>query len=358
MTEKASSALEELPAPDYSEEERSKIVEYLIELKADLIRDFADQFGILRSGTKSELRDRIQDRLDEGHLQYKDLVDFLDTIAPYGKQHVFLMDGPEAVIQNWRSLAYVETTLGRHKLTDYLNARLPLVLPAQLTLSSIRYLESRTLEVYAVERRDHWVREADKDESKTSEGNVEIQLRAYSHRISRGVVLFYWDLVSNTASLHISQLESGADYDKIATKFGDMIAKWLNLQTFARLELSTAIKNLNALERNGTPEARSRGAKYKTIAGRDISVQSPTPQDSIMGEPDIDNVLNRVITQGIGRIGNFYWLSASASPSHSNILERELHSVIVRDRQRINLTTPNRKEDIEYVLSRVRALSA
>ena len=40
--------------------------------------------------TKEDLRQRFQEALDEGNLTYERLVDFLDSVAPWGKQHVFL----------------------------------------------------------------------------------------------------------------------------------------------------------------------------------------------------------------------------------------------------------------------------
>lgn len=115
---------------------------------------------------------------------------------------------------------------------------------------------------------------------------------------------------------------------------------------------------LHELEETGNSEARSHSIGYRTIGGRAVSAQSPTPRDSVLGEQALDNALSGIRRQGVGHIGNFYWLSSFMNPSNKNPLEKEVHTIIVGNKQRINFTTPNKKEDMEYVLSRVRALSS
>jgi hypothetical protein len=349
-------AIRELPPPRYTEEERQRIIQYLMELKGDLIREFLESSELPKSGTKPELRERIEQYLDEGTLKFSDLVNFLDSVAPWGKQHVFLYVGPETDVNNWRDNSYVTRIAKEKHISEHLNARLPLILPKTLTLSSIEYQAGRELSIYAVERREYFERKDEHDERKIVE-KQEIELRAYLHQVTRGVISFRWNLVTNNAILQISQLPSGSKYEDVEKRFGDRIRSWLNLELFQKIDLRPVIKKLHELEGTGSPEARSHGIGYRTHGGRSVSAQSSSPRDSLVGEPVVDRALSDIRSQGVGHIGNFYWLPSSVVSNNSNSLQREVHTIIVGNEQRINFATPNEREDIEYVLSRVRALS-
>jgi hypothetical protein len=172
-------------------------------------------------------------------------------------------------------------------------------------------------------------------------------------------VIFDWDLVSNLAQLQISQLASGAQYENISQAFEKLTAKWLQMKTFRIVDIGRAIVRLHELEENGTPEARYHGIGYRTPGGRSIFAQSPMARLSVFGEPQVDNALHNIKNQGsLGHIGNFYWLPHDINPEHGNPLEKEIHSILVGSKKRVNLTTPNKESDIQYVLSRVRALSS
>ena len=81
---------------------------------------------------------------------------------------------------------------------------------------------------------------------------MEIELRAFLHQVARGIVIFTWDLVSNTAVLQISQLESNSKYQEMETKFAKMIASWLKLESFNKIDLNRVIRRLYDLELSGT----------------------------------------------------------------------------------------------------------
>ena len=51
---------------NYTDEERKKIIQYFMELKGDIIREFLRSKNIATSGTKPELIKRIEESLDEG----------------------------------------------------------------------------------------------------------------------------------------------------------------------------------------------------------------------------------------------------------------------------------------------------
>lgn len=348
--------LREPPSPEYSEEERERIVQYLMSLTKNLIQKFLERNDIPKSGTKQELRKRIKRHLGEGTLNYKDLVNFLDTVAPCGKQHMYLYYGPESDIENWRDGGYVGSILDENGFSKCLNSRIPLILPKELTLASIEHRPNNELVLYAVEGREYRERKKEFDETKTVE-DEEIELRAYVRQVARGVIIFKWDLVSNDAILQISQLPRGSKYEKVEEIFADMIRPFLDLSKFQKMDLKPVITKLHELEVAGNPDARPHGVSYRSLGGRRVSVESATPRDSVSGEATVDDAFGNIRRQGVGHLGNFYWLPMSVNNANGNPLLKEVHASIVGNKDRINFHTPNREEDLKYVLSRIRALS-
>jgi hypothetical protein len=346
----------DLPSPEYSEEERSRIISYVMSLRADIIRDFLANKNLPKSGIKPELRERIENALEEGTLDYKDLVNVIDSAAPCGKQHVFLYEGPASEVTRWKDEKYCNKVLQRGGVVKYLNARLPLILPKTLALSSIQYRDEE-LSVYGVERREHHERREEYDKKEKRGEDEEIELRAYVHQVTRGVIIFTWNLLSNEAMLQVSQMPSGSKYEEIEKNFGLLVGPWLNLGLFQKVDLRRAIRKLHELEDTGQTEARSHSIGYRTLGGRAVEARSPTPRDSVVGEPDLDSALRSIRGHGTGHIGNFYWLPSASTSIPQNPLKKEVHTIIVGDKGRINFTTPNGWEDIKYVLFRVRTLS-
>lgn len=124
------------------------------------------------------------------------------------------------------------------------------------------------------------------------------------------------------------------------------------------MDLKPVIRKLHELEETDNPETRSHGIDYRTLGGRKISAYSSNPRDSVLGEQAVDKALSGIRKHGgLGHIGNFYWPLSSVNKTKSKSLGNEVHTIILGDKGRINFTTPNNKEDIEYVLSRMRSLS-
>jgi hypothetical protein len=95
------------------------------------------------SGTKEVLRGRIEEALDDGSLVISQIVQFLDSAIPWGKQHVYLYKGPQSWIADWRTESCFSRLLKKHRLGKYLNASLPLVLPDTIKVSSILHDSKR-----------------------------------------------------------------------------------------------------------------------------------------------------------------------------------------------------------------------
>jgi hypothetical protein len=336
----------------YTSEEQSKIFDYFKELKMDYIKNFLAQKNLHRTGTKDQLIDEIKEHVVQNRIHFSDLVNFLDLITPFGKQHVFLYNGNEHEVNNWRRPAYVRHSLEENNRLQFLSQKLPLILPSDLSLSSIEYHPGRDLKILAVQRRNFIERREDLDPPRIGE---DIELHAYKHQVLRGLIIFYWDLISNQARLQITQLPSRGNYEDVETAFGQLIHPWLFLNSFTKLNLRPSITQLRILEAE-MPEARSLDISLVSLGGRKISVKSPTSQDSTSGEEIVDEAVEHIRDIVVGHLGNFYWLPNTVNSRPGNILEDEVHTIIVGNKGRINFMTPNKKEDFEYVLSRVRSM--
>ena len=346
-----------LETPEYTGEERERIVNYLLALKKRQIQAFLEANEVKKSGTKPSLRQRVEECLEDGTLAYPAIVQFLDTVAPWGKQHVYLFNGPTNSIDDWKNHAWLLGHLRQHRAAKYLNAHLPLILPASLKLSAIQH-DSTRLRVTAVERREWWERNPDYDQQSKTDTGEQVALRAFIHHVDRGLIVFEWSLLANTAFLQITQLRGDAHYDEAKERFTILVQKWLDLTRFTQVNICPAIKRLHELEEAGTPEARSHGIDYCTLQGRRLSARSASSRDSVLGETVIDNAMSNVRNQGVGRNGNFYWLPGQNPGQAANPLVDEVHVVVVGNKGRINFTTPNTEGVVRHVLARIRALSA
>jgi len=338
----------------FSEDEQSLIITDLLALKKKQIGEFLSAMGLPKSGTKEVLRGRIEDALDDGSLSLSQIVQFLDSVIPWGKQHVYLYKGPQSSIANWRKEEWVAQMLKKHRLGKYLNASLPLVLPDKMKVSSILH-DPKRLRITAIKRRDWWERNSDYDDTTTTNEGNEVDLRAFEHRVTRSLVAFEWDLVANNAFLQISQLPRGVDYADVADEFFELIEKWLDRSMFSVIDLRPPITKLHALEETGAGETRSHGINYRTMQGRQFEGKSASPADPLLGEASIDAAMKAVRKAGVGHLGNFYWTPTNGSSAGVYSLDSEVHVIVVGFRNRVNFPTPNTEETVRYVLSRIRS---
>lgn len=165
-----------LQSASFTNDEQALVVTDLLTLKMAQIGDFLARNGLKKSGTKEQIRERIEEALGEGTLSLSQLVQFLDEVVPWGKQHVYLYRGPQISIADWRKTAWVTQLLKKHRLGRYLNATLPLVLPEKMKVSSILHDGSR-LRVTAIKRRDWWERNPEYDDTTVTDKGDDVELR-------------------------------------------------------------------------------------------------------------------------------------------------------------------------------------
>lgn len=345
-----------LDAPEYTSEERKALINFLLALRKSHIQDFLTGAELPKSGAKPTLRERLQGALGEGDITYEQIVEFLDSVAPWGKQHVFLYTGPRVDLKSWKDPNLVLQRLKQHRLGSLFNARLPLVLPDKLTLSSVTHSDGR-LRVTAVQRRDYAERTSEHDEEKETTDGERVSLKAYVHHLTRTLAVFEWDLNANVAMLQITQLQRDEDYEEFRDEFFGLISSWLDIKQFGAVDLRPVIGKLHEIEGNGQAEARSHGFTYGSLRGRRVSAHSPSPRDSVRGEAFIDNAMDNVRKNGVGHLGNFYWLPGKKPGPVANPLKGDVHVIIVGAKSRVNLPTPNAEDAVRYVLHRVRELS-
>lgn len=277
-------------------------------------------------------------------------------MAPWGKQHVFLYNGPRGDLRAWKDPDHVLGVLEQHRLGKLFNARLPLVLPNKLTLSSVTHADGR-LRITAVQKREYAERTPEHDEEKETNEGERVSLKAYVHHLTRTLATFEWDLNGNVAMLQITQLQREGDYEDVAVEFFGLVSPWLDIKQFGAVDLCLAIRKLHEIEGNGQAEARSHGIHYRSLRGRRVSAQSPSPRDSVLGEEFIDNAMDNVRKNGVGHLGNFYWLPRMKPGPVTNPLTGDVHVIIVAAKSRVNFRTPNPEDVVRYVLHRVRELS-
>ncbi|MCB0325540.1 MAG: hypothetical protein KDD69_18290, partial [Bdellovibrionales bacterium] len=276
-----------LSAPAITDDERAQLVTDLMALRKPQICNFLVRSRLAKTGSKEVMRTRIEEALNDNDLSPTQIVQFLDEVVPWGKQHVLLFKGPKGSIADWKSIEWLADHLKQHRLMKYLNATLPLALPEKMKISSIRQDRSR-LRIMAVKRRDWWERASEYDDTSVTREGEDVMRRAFVHRINRSLVAFEWDLTANTAMLQISELPTGTKYEQVAHEFFELIKKWFNINLFQLLELSPAIKRLHELEEAKTGEVRSHGIDYRTLEGRRFTGQSASSGDSLLGEAETD----------------------------------------------------------------------
>lgn len=351
-------ALRRLGGGSISDDDVKLLVDHLMALKVEQIAAFLVEHKIPKSGTKAELRARINTALEEGTLSNADIIQVLDRVGPWGKQHVYLFDGPKGNNQSWQDAAWVKARVEKHQVAILLNAVRPLALPKDLRLSTIEHSEKR-LRVVAVQRREYMERSPDDDKEGVDAEGRQIELRAYAKHVARTLVVFEWDLTLNIAILQITQLGKDADYEETATVFTELTASWLPIVSFSKLDVRRAICALHKAEEAKQGETRSHGIAYMDTDGRLLSGKSASSQDALFGNHVIDDALNNLRDIGIAHDGNFYWLSKPKPATYPNPLEDEVHVVIVGgEKQRVRFTTPNSEEVVRYVIRRVRARCA
>jgi hypothetical protein len=345
------------PIPEGLDEEQRALLGFLLALRLDRARDFLGRHGLARYGSRADLRERLEESLLATTITTVDLVDFLDEVEPWAKQHVFLYQGGDGLVAGWRDAEALQARLAEANVAQLLNARIVLALPEELTLSSITVESERFVTISAVERREYREREPARDRVEVDSAGRTIELIAYVNVVTRGLIIFRWDLVTNTAALHITQGGRSYGYEDAEERFARLVQPFLAFDRFTRNDLQRVISRLHELAQAGTPEARPHRVGYRSRGGISVEAASATYRDSVTGEAAIDTALTAIAGASTGRLGNFFWLAGVDQDGTANPLPTDLHVVVIANESRVNFMIPSSREVITYVLQRIRALS-
>ena len=119
-------SIKTLQPPEFTDDEQAQLVTDLLALKKSQIGEFLARVNLPRTGTKEQIRGRIEKALHEKTISFSLLIQFLDEVIPWGKQHVFLFKGPRSSIANWKNQNWLANLLKQHRFGRYLNASLAL----------------------------------------------------------------------------------------------------------------------------------------------------------------------------------------------------------------------------------------
>jgi hypothetical protein len=353
LLRKAKPRAKPLKPPPYSSEEIELLLTYVAGLRKDVLQRFLADRDLARSGNKTDVITRLQEAIDEETLFYDDLIELLDNVEPWAKQHVFLYDGTTPGPTKWRDPTWVSTHLKANRVHKYLNERTPLLLPPNLRISTIEH-DANHVRVVAVERRVGFDRNEDLDQDAKDPDGEEVELRAYVRRVTRGLIAFEWDLQANEAFLQVTQLPTHARYEDAIIRFTNLVQAWLPFGTFPPVDIRAAIAEFRRLEPLGQGAVRSHSIDVAAPDGRRLGGVSASAQQPLLGNADIDTALQAVFDNGgVGHLGNFYLLP-DATDSSNPIKDGEVHVVLLGNRGRINIMTPQTEDVVRYALRRVR----
>lgn len=328
-------------AANYSEpstdEEVQLVVDYLFAHRKRHVQAFLGDHGIPRTGTKAQLRERLEEAREEGRFRVLDLITLLDRIEGWGNQHVYLFRSNDSRASAWRRSASVEKILRENRRIGLLNKRRPVLLPEKPTLSSIWWSDQRVRFLW-VERRD-W-EERLEDQDFTRDG---VLFKAHRPTLERGTTSFDWDLVSGHAALMIQRLPSGAQYTAIRDRYVAELEPLVGIGSFDAVQASRGIA---AIQRSG--EARSRELAQETRRGSRVTFTSRGRKRDAFQDDEELRASRDALGSTAAVLGNFYW-----NPVEDQ-LKREVHVKLYAQDQRVGIFGELDESDVRYVLSRIR----
>lgn len=362
------------------DEERKQLLNDLKRLRRDKLLNFVRSRKLSGSAkeTKSGLAERIMSALQAGTVRLDAVVAFLDATAEWDKQHVILLGPPATVAEldpkKWRNEEWLRERLAEHTLDSLLSKRKALVLPEKMKLASIQLDPAHGLRVIAVQRHQGYERDPNEDDESTrvSDG-ADVELRAFVKVITRGLVIFEWNLRTNVAMLRIRQLPGGLTYEKVAETFMALVREWLPVAHFPRISLGQAILQLRELAKDEDEGIRAHAVDIAGVDGRHVIGKSQHAQQRLEGNEHLDDALDGMAEDGSGYAGKFFFEAENDNAVDEDNEDDEdddddddvkhrrrnndAHVVLLGSKKnRVNFMTPQPEAVIRAVLLRIRAV--
>ena len=202
-----------------SDVEKQQLVSELSALNSEQRSEFFSRHELGSALTsKGKFQRQLFALVDAGKVPETEIIQFLDEVMPWGKQHVYLFKGPDSSISKWKSPVRFRKILTQGGAEHFLDGRRELGMPQDIEISSIQS-STKLIRIEAVRGRFWWDRDKSLDEKKVAPTGAPVELRAFVQRGLRNLVIFEWDLRSNIAMLQISQLQSGTTYESVRAEF-------------------------------------------------------------------------------------------------------------------------------------------
>lgn len=317
--------------------DESLALDLLLDHRSDFVREFLRENNLPVSGTKAELRERLESALHAGTLRVADIIEHLDEIEGWGNQHVYLYSSPEGLLRTWRSESSVKEILRSAKKISLMNAHLPLALPDKTTLSRVAWSPQRVRFVWISTRT--WEERIEKDDERDG---ARIW-KAFDERSARGVLAFDWNLLSGDAMLSIERLPSGNDYEDARAALAKELAPFVDLTIFTALEVGRAIQPIEK-----SSEVLNRSLALRSVRGTKVSFTSKSrKRDAFERDPDAQRSRESLGDNVSGDTGNFYWKKAGP-------LEDELHTTLYAKDGRVGIFGQRKEEEVTHVIQRIR----
>lgn len=312
-------------------------LDLLLDHRSDFVRDFLRESDLPVSGTKAELRERLEGALGAGTIGIGDIIEHLDDIEGWGNQHVYLYQSPEGLLRTWRAEQSVKDILRRAKKISLMNAHLPLALPATTTLSRVAWSPQRVRFVWITTRT--WEERVEKDDERDG---ARIW-KAYNERSARGVLAFDWNLLSGDAMLSIERLPSGNDYEDARASLAKELAHFVDLNVFTTVEVGRAIQPIEK-----SSEVLNRSLALRSVRGTRVSFTSRSrKRDAFERDPDAQRSRESLGDNVAGDTGNFYW-------KRTGPLADELHTTLYAKDGRVGIFGQRKEEEVTHVIQRIR----
>jgi hypothetical protein len=326
-------------------EEKESLLDFVIARKKEFVQEFLRDRKLAFSGTKEEMRSRLEQYIVAGKVSIDELVAFLDSVEGWGNQHVFLYRAPPKATKLWSSEENARAVLRKHKLENLFNRPRPVLIPDEPQLSTIEWTRKRVRFLW-VQRRVWHTRLEGMDLE--DEDDPDIEYRAYKRHEERAISHFDWHFLGGQSML-LLRAYTGADYQQDKSEYENLLEPLVGLSDFTELGLDKVIKTLRESD-----EVRRRETDFKTIEGSGIRLTSSSSDRDTLADPLVRKLSDDLVESAIsGRFGNFYWKPC-------NELDREIAVRIYVDHQgssRVNIPVQCTEEEVLYVLSRIRAFN-
>jgi hypothetical protein len=315
-------------------------IEYLFSHNLEIARSLLARSGLSTKGDEATLRKRVQTEIGKA-IDPVAITRALDEVEGWGNQHIVLFQSTDAIASLWKKPATLSDTAKELGLSTLVNGVRPILLPEEPTLSQIIWSKKNVRFVW-VQKRIWHVRREELDQRK---GDVEF--RAYQVQNRRGICYFDWNLVSGAASLLMQLLPKTTEYKALQARLLEDLGSWLPTEAFEVTGLQRLIGKLEA-----SNEVSRRNLVLATAALSEVDIKSGDRDTDAYADKSVVALRKAMSKEGpvASRRGFFYWQVAG------NFLGRTIPTRVYPKDNRLSIHGQCTEAEVQYVLSRVRAV--